>query len=90
MLIMSQNKSLIFKFKEIKFIKVEKYFHGKYFAIYANYNKYQTMIGYYEKEERANEVLMEIINSYKEYRKAEYYSNKYYMANNIIYQIPEK
>ncbi len=63
MIIVSQDKKNVVNFENI--VRISTYY-GKYFEIYATfYNEESIMLGKYNTENRAIEVLNEIINSEK-------------------------
>ena len=69
MIIVSQDKKRILNFDNIQDIRIERYtthLKGKYiYKIFGgNFEGYATEIGIYETEERAKEVLEDIINKY--------------------------
>lgn len=63
MIIVSQDKKQIINFNTIDFIDIMPADDGR-FEIDANFAHCVTELGYYETEERAKEVLQEIINTY--------------------------
>lgn len=67
MLILSQNKDTIINFERINYIEITKKDDHSY-SIYLNYaDSDWKNIGYYRTEDRAKEVLQEIIKCYRSY-----------------------
>jgi len=81
MIIVSQNKKAIVNFDEIKgiWIDIEK----GIFSIKAITNM-NIILGYYKTEERAKEVLVEIVDTYK------FNSSKAVGQKNAVYKMPEE
>ena len=89
MLILSQDKTRIvnFKNKEDIFLK-EDYYEGKFIGTkIIAIGKIDSLLGKYNTEERAKEVLQEIIEKYKE----ENYAMIESMGKaQLVYEMPEK
>lgn len=93
MIIVSQDKGTILNFENIQNIKIESYgTHIKGKKIYkifsGNFEGYETELGTYETEERAKEVLQEIIDTYCESNE-KFISTGYGYVKNNIYEMPE-
>ena len=89
MIIVSQDKCTIVNFSNIQDIRIEPYgthIKGKkIYKIFAgNFEGYATELGTYDTEERAKEVLQEIIDMYK-FNRCEAVGQK-----NAVYRMPEK
>lgn len=72
MIIVSQDKTAIINFENIKTIELDRATNSTSINIYRETNEVETgvcglFIGHYKTEERAKEVLQEIVNRYKEY-----------------------
>lgn len=88
MIIVSQGKCTIVNFSNIQNIRIEPYgthIKGKkIYKIFAgNFEGYTTELGTYNTEERAKEVLQEIIDMYK-FNRCEAVGQK-----NAVYRMPE-
>lgn len=93
MIIISQDKTQILNFNNIQNIRIEPYgthIKGKkIYKIFAgNFEGYATEVGTYGKEEKAKEVLQEIIREYKDCNQCDYTAGFGYVINNI-YEMPE-
>lgn len=95
MLILSQDKTRIvnFKNKEDIFLK-EDYYEGKFIGTkIIAIGKIDSLLGKYNTEERAKEVLQEIIKAYIENKKGELVNSMFgysIIPNNTYYEMPEK
>ena len=93
MIIVSQDKRTILNFSNIQNIRIEDYgTHQKGVKIYkiyaGNFEGYATLLGTYKTEERAKEVLQEIIDRY-----ANWENFKYGQPSGICspkYEMPEE
>ena len=93
MIIVSQDKCTIVNFSNIQDIRIEPYgtqIKGKkIYKIFAgNFEGYATELGTYDTEERAKEVLQEIIHIYGECN-ASCVSTGYGYVKNKVYEMPE-
>lgn len=93
MIIVSQDKCTIVNFSNIQDIRIEPYgthIKGKkIYKIFAgNFEGYATELGTYDTEERAKEVLQEIIHIYGECN-ASCASTGYGYVRNEVYEMPE-
>lgn len=93
MIIVSQNKCTIVNFNNIQNIRIEPYgTHIKSKKIYkifaGNFEGYATELGTYDTEERAKEVLAEIIKSYRDYRTAECDGYTNVLQETAVYEMP--
>ena len=93
MIIVSQDKATIVNFENIQNIKIEPYgTHIKGKKIYkifsGNFEGYETELGTYETEEKAKEVLQEIIQRYIECNDS-FISAGYGYVKNSAYEMPE-
>lgn len=75
MIIVSQDKTQILNFNNVQNVRIERYgTHIKNIKVYkifaGNFESYATLLGTYTTEERAKEVLQEIIKSIIEIRKS--------------------
>ena len=87
MIIVSQDRKSIYNFENIKSIDIvdnEIYLTDDILADRG------TRIGQYETEERAKEVLQEIINAYKDYRTAECDGYTNILAKTAVYEMPKE
>ena len=94
MIIVSQDKTNILNFSNLQNVRIEPYgTHEKGKKIYkifaGNFEGYATKLGTYKTEERAKEVLQEIINAYLDCNKESFYANFAYVKN-IVYEMPTK
>ncbi len=91
MIIVSQNKKSITNFNNINTLRVTK--TGE---IMSFDNSYRTpddcsdVLGIYSTEERAKEVLQEIIQSYREYRTAEVDGYTNVLEETAVYEMPKE
>lgn len=76
MIIVSQNKNAIVNFDKIQLCRIRK--EGIVYALLNEYDSFD--LGKYKTEERAKEVLQEIISKYKQWNKD---------ANNAVTIIPK-
>ena len=95
MIIVNQNKCTIINFNNIQNIRIEPYgTHIKSKKIYkifaGNYEGYATELGTYDTEERAKEVLAEIIKSYRDYRTAECDGYTNVLQETAVFNMPEE
>lgn len=98
MIIVSQDKTKIVNFEKIQNIKIESYgTHIKGKKIYkifsGNFEGYETELGTYETEERAKEVLQEIVKTYvltEQYKVEDERTRiKLMMEGILLYEMPE-
>ena len=94
MIIVNQDKTNILNFSNLQNVRIEPYgTHEKGKKIYkifaGNFEGYATKLGTYKTEERAKEVLQEIVNAYLDCNKESFCANFAYVKN-IIYEIPIK
>lgn len=94
MIIVSQGKCTIVNFSNIQNIRIEPYgthIKGKkIYKIFAgNFEGYTTELGTYNTEERAKEVLQEIIKSYRNYRTAECDGYTNVLQKTAVLEMPE-
>lgn len=95
MIIVSQDKCTIVNFNNIQNIRIEPYgthIKGKkIYKIFAgNFEGYATELGTYDTEERAKEVLAEIIKSYRDYRTAECDGYTNVLQETAVFNMPEE
>ena len=88
MIIVSQDKCTIVNLDNIKTIELDRETHFKSIIIFRETNEVETgvcglLIGHYTTEERAKEVLQEIIDMYK-FNRCEAVGQK-----NAVYRMPE-
>ena len=95
MIIVSQNKNLIINFNNIvstyvikNYVSEEKGYQG-YNIDFATNEEINFVLATYDTEERAKEVLQEIINAYLDCNKESFYANFAYVKN-IVYEMPIK
>ena len=96
MLILSQDKTETTENLELKIDEILKE-NGQFPDIntqivgYCIVNKkYNTVLGVYDTEERAKEVLQEIIKEYRDYRTAECDGYTNVLQETAVYEMPEK
>ena len=87
MLILSQDKKSIYNFNNIISIQIEEGYNGFNLVVYGAINNY-TSLGKYKTEERAKEVLQEIIETYKENGIIKI--DNVQVENKVVYEMPEK
>lgn len=88
MIIVNQNKSGIVNFDRINYIQVSKIDKKNKSVIEINYADTDwKVVAEYKTEERAKEVLQEIIKAYKE---TNYEYENCWCLRNVIYEMPEK
>ena len=95
MIIVNQNKCTIVNFNNIQNIRIDPYgTHIKSKKIYkifaGNFEGYATELGTYDTEERAKEVLAEIIKSYRDYRTAECDGYTNVLQETAVFDMPEE
>lgn len=98
MIILSQNKKTILNFSNIQNIRIERYTtHEKGKFIYkifgGNFEGYATEIGTYATEERAKEVLQEIIKALIEARQTQETTSIFgfsIIPSDTYYQMPQE
>ncbi len=95
MIIVSQDKTHILNFDNVQDVRIEPYgthIKGKkIYKIFAgNFEGYATELGTYDKEERAKEVLQEIIKSYRAYRTAECDGYTNVLEETAVYEMPKE
>lgn len=95
MIIVSQDKTNILNFSNIQNVRIEPYgthIKGKkIYKIFAgNSEGYATELGTYDTEERAKEVLQEIIKSYRNYRTAECVGYTNVLQETAVFEMPEE
>ena len=91
MLILSQDKKSIYNFNNIISIQIEEGYNGFKLIVYGAITDY-TSLGKYKTEERAKEVLEEIICKYAEYAEISSLSSGISGIFELhkIYRMPEK
>ena len=92
MIIVSQDKKQIINFNTIDFIDIMPMDDGR-FEIDANFAHCVTELGYYDTEERAKEVLEEIIKTYIESKKAQETTSMFgfsVIPSNTYYEMPKE
>lgn len=87
MLILSQDKKTIHNFNNIISIQIEEGYNGFNLKIYSAINDY-TPLGKYKTEERAKEVLQDIIETYKENGIVKIGNAQ--VENKVVYEMPLK
>lgn len=86
MIIVSQNKALIVNFDNVNFIDVD--IEDDEFVVEINYgNSDWENIGWYKTEERAKEVLQEIVGKYRQWNKD---SNDAVTIIPKVYEMPKE
>lgn len=95
MIILSQDKEAILNFNNITELQTEEHIKNmdgeKEIMIEAVGNLGNTFIlAYYDTEERAKEVLQEIIEAYKDYRTAECDGYTDILQKTAVYEMPEE
>lgn len=95
MLILSQNKNIIINFENVANINIEKCYNESlkeeeftYDILVYIVSSGLTRIGKYATEERAKEVLQEIIETYKENGSVKI--DNIQVENKVVYEMPEK
>lgn len=88
MIIVSQEKDEIVNFDKIESIWISTDGEGR-FTIEATADTNSTL-GRYETEERAKEVLQEIINAYRDYRTAECDGYTNILSKTAVYEMPKE
>jgi len=89
MIIVSQDKKRIINFKNITDINIE-FIHSDYELRASFIGECESFnIGNYEEEERAKEVLAEIIKSYRDYRTAECDGYTNVLQETAVFEMPE-
>ena len=92
MIIVSQDKKQIINFNTIDFIDIMPMDDGR-FEIDANFAHCVTELGYYTTEERAKEVLQEIIKAYIESKEAQEATSMFgfsIIPRNTYYEMPKE
>ncbi len=98
MIIVSQDKKQILNFNNIQNIRIEPYgTHEKGKKIYkifaGNFEGYTTKLGTYDTEERAKEVLQEIVRATIDARKSQeinmFFGGTGIIPSNTYYEMPE-
>ena len=87
MLILSQDKKSIYNFNNIISIQIEEGYNGFKLIVYGAITNYVSL-GKYKTEERAKEVLQEIIEAYKENGSVKI--DNIQVENKVVYEMPEK
>ena len=87
MLILNQDKKSIYNFNNIISIQIEEGYNGFNLIVYGAITNY-TSLGKYKTEERAKEVLQEIIEAYKENGSVKI--DNIQVENKVVYEMPEK
>lgn len=88
MIIVSQDKDKIINYDNVQLLWINEHILNKTiktFYIYADHD----FLGEYETEERAKEVLQEIINSYLDCNEENIYE-KFAYVKNKVYEMPTK
>ncbi len=88
MIIVSQDKDLVINFENITVIGLATNNPKEIDSI--TVDKKEQYLGEYKTEERAKEVLKEIIQSYREYRTAEVDGYTNVLQKTAVYEIPEE
>ncbi len=83
MIIVSQDREHIVNFNNIKEIRINSY-NSLMIDIYSDY---KLQLGHYKTEERAKEVLQEIIKCYKD---TNYEYENCWCLRNLVYEMPEE
>lgn len=89
MIIVSQNKDKIVNFDNITFLDIDKS-NGMYIVKCNVINENRIYLGEYVTEERAKEVLQEIIKSYRHYRTAECDGYTNVLEETAVFEIPKE
>lgn len=92
MIIVSQDKKQVINFNTIDFIDIMPMDDGR-FEVDANFAHCITELGYYDTEERAKEVLEEIIKTYIESKKAQETTSMFgfsVIPSNTYYEMPKE
>ena len=94
MIIVSHDKCTIVNLDNIKTIELDRETHFKSIIIFRETNEVETgvcglLIGHYTTEERAKEVLQEIIKSYRDYRTAECDGYTNVLQETAVFEMPE-
>ncbi len=89
MVIVSQDKKQIINFNVIDFVDVMPMDDGK-FEIDANFAHCITELGYYDTEDRAKEVLEEIIEKYENIQLLKYSRESLATRDNFVYRMPKE
>lgn len=95
MIIVNQDKTQMVNFDNIQNIRIEPYgTHEKGKKIYkifaGNFESYTTKLGTYDTDERAKEVLKEIIKSYRDYRVAECDGYTNVLQETAVFEMPKE
>ena len=89
MIIVSQNKDIIANFDNITSLDTDQC-NGVY-VVECNFtNRNNVYLGEYKSEERAKEVLQEIIKSYRYYRTAECDGYTNVLEETAVFEMPEE
>lgn len=92
MIIVSQDKTRIINYDNILQLYISRYIKGaitEYYIRYEDCNNSYEDIGAYKTEERAKEVLQEIIKSYRNYRTAECDGYTNVLQETAVFEMPE-
>lgn len=89
MIIVSQDKKQIINFETINFIDIMPMDDGR-FELDANFAHCITELGYYTTEERANEVLEEIIKQYEHEKDCKCDGGYLATLDNFTYRMPQE
>lgn len=96
MIIVSQDKTRIINYDNILQLYISRYIKGaitEYYIRYEDYNNSYEDIGAYKTEERAKEVLQEIVKATIETRKSQELNNLFggagIIPSNTYYEMPE-
>lgn len=92
MIIVSQDKTRIINYDNILQLYISRYIKGtitEYYIRYEDCNNSYEDIGNYKTEERAKEVLQEIIKSYRNYRTAECDGYTNVLQETAVFEMPE-
>ena len=95
MIIVNQDKTNILNFSNLQNVRIEPYgTHEKGKKIYkifaGNFEGYATKLGTYKTEERAKEVLQEIITHYRDYRTAECDGYTNVLQETAVFEMPKE
>ncbi len=90
MIILSQDKRKIINFNNIIGIIINKYSNACPDITCCTLKDFEIILGEYATEERAKEVLQEIIKAYRDYRTAECDGYTNVLQETVVYEMPEK
>ena len=87
MIIVSQDKTRIINFNRVEILGINIDDNTK---VACCFNEGKVLLGKYETEERAKEVLQKLIQSYREYRTAEVDGYTNVIEETAVFDMPEK